>query len=232
VGKGKRLESGENAMKEKKTIILGMNFCWLALMAVLGFPFASLLTSCGTSSSSSNKPLKSIWCYSSMPEENLIFFDSVNPIPSVDGNGNAWNQVSYKPDTRWVVPSKVEQPPPEWVQGCGPVWISSVPTGLSPPEIDTYYRNLFTLSQGVSILEAFLTLTADDGAEIWLNGSLLRNYQGSLTSPDATRNYHICNSFTVPAGLFKAGPNVLAIRVPNLFTFEGLNYNLCLVGFK
>lgn len=96
--------------------------------------------------------------------------------------------------------------------------------------LTSIYRNQFTLSSGFTLREALVTFSADDAAEIWLNGTELDDFNASLTSPDATRPYHICNSLAIPVSLFRPGRNVLAFRVPNLMTYEGLNYSLSLIG--
>jgi hypothetical protein len=167
-------------------------------------------------------------CLNSEPAQNLIYFNSANVPPTVDANGFNWAQAGYGPNASWVTPVVVTAPPPEWTMACGPVWISTLASGLPPTMADTYYRNTFTLPGLASDTPASLTFSVDDGVEIWLNGVKLAYYPGSLTSPDATRNYHICNTLQIPATFFHPGVNTLGFRVENLMTYEGLSYSLCL----
>ena len=173
-------------------------------------------------------PTPQTLCRDSSPSQNLIYFDASGAAPALDGNGLDWTQAAYNPSTAWVTPSIVTNPPqPEWNLTCGPDWISSLSSGMPSTLADTYYRNTFTLPQGPA-WQGSLTFSVDDGADIYVNGVLLGSYPGSLTSPDSTRLYHVCTTLALPSGVLKPGGNVIAFRVTNLMTYEGLNYQLCM----
>ena len=173
-------------------------------------------------------PAPQTLCRDSSPDQNLVYFDAGGAVPPLDGAGLDWTQAGYNPSASWGTPSIVTNPPqPEWNLTCGPDWISSLPSGLPSTLADTYYRNSFTLPPGTSPAGS-LTFSVDDGADIYVDGILVGSYPGSLTSPDATRPYHVCATLAIPNGVFQPGKNVIAFQVTNLMTYEGLNYSLCM----
>jgi hypothetical protein len=163
----------------------------------------------------------------SLSAQNLVYSDP--NAPGLDGSGKDWTQAAYSANGLWMGPQVVTAPPPEWNMTCGPAWISSVASGL-PASPDVYYRLTFTLPSATTVSLASLSFAVDDGMDVWVNGVNAGSFPGSLTTPDPTRNYHVCNSLSIPGGLFQSGTNVLAFHVQNLMTYEGLNYSFWLWG--
>lgn len=83
-----------------------------------------------------------------------------------------------------------------------------------------YFRTTFTYSGNPAATELFLTLAADDGAVVYLNGTELRRTNmpaGTVThsTPAVTEriNSTLDGPFTVPASALVSGVNVLAVSV-------------------
>jgi hypothetical protein len=113
------------------------------------------------------------------------------------------------------------QPPAAWGSLQGSSWVTAV-TGQSSPVDNYFYELRFCLCPGFRNASLAMSLLADNGATVLLNGTQI----GAVTDPNGKGFVNPPKPVSTNVqGLFKPGVNVLTVRVQN-----GGGYTGFLVG--
>jgi len=169
-------------------------------------------------------------CRVSLSAQNRIFYDPAGAAPTVDLSGRDWKDPLYSEGAGWTPAVEVTSPPGEWALPCNGAtprrWISSCANALPPTLTDAFFRNTFTLPPGAAVTGPItLTLSADNVAEVWLNGNYLGLFEGPYEGD--SHLYGRCVDVTVDPSFLRPGVNALVFRLVNQMTYHGLSYEMC-----
>ncbi len=142
------------------------------------------------------------------------------------GSAAAWRYYAnpYRPSNSWINPSYSMNG--MWITGTAPFGYgnpsqaTTVTYGSDPNNkyITTYFRTEFNIANLSQLQTLTVDLLHDDGAMVYLNGTMVANPNMGASRPKygdlATAcNAGVAESFSVPPSLLVAGKNVLTVEV-------------------
>ncbi len=143
-------------------------------------------------------------------------------------NATSWYYYAYpyRPSLSWIRPSYVVTG--VWRQGAAPLGYgngtggqaTTVTYGSDPNNkyISVYFRKTFSITDPKVFNSVTLTLVHDDGAVVYLNGTIIANPNMAAVQPSYGTLAKACNAgvvetYNVPASLLVAGTNILGVEV-------------------